>query len=543
MTRRRANPVSPKQRRRRGDRWSYSYGLKPFTVFAYERPERGNQVYVRWTNLSKPDLRRKGEHRRENQSLDVVVRDSEGRLDERLVRAAQMAVQQFQARLVTGAIPTSPAEKAKEALPARPTSDTLTLLEGFTLALDPVRGKYPSTETRRYEQMIKFDERLFGKKPGQRPLINPALTWRELKLRDVRALWRSMADEYVRTDGRSFGVRAAEQVVDSIYSVATWLREESRIALDAARRPDGWRRRLKEEWESRTGEQLGRPFRPRHTEEEFRRIFKALNNPKVDPRIRLAIELAAECRTGQVLRCTRRTLELKDAAPADYEKLPAGSLGQVTIPGAGKKHGEIVVLTPEQRRAVDDALRGYLANYERAWLEGSIEDYWLFPGSKMRALDETGRRFTRRVRLDAKPLTRDGAREKFRELESIAKVNHIAGRGWYGLRRQAADMAETATNDDRVKDRLGGWQDSETRKTIYQDRQTDALREQAASVRRQLRVGKGLSLAKATDGISGVDTENREQRSTGDSIEDLLSSLSTEQRRQLLAKLKGSSHD
>ena len=33
---------------------------------------------------------------------------------------------------------------------------------------------------------------------------------------------------------------------------------------------------------------------------------------------------------------------------------------------------------------------------------------------------------------------------------------HIVGRGWYGLRRIAADLAESATTDDRVKDRLGG---------------------------------------------------------------------------------------
>jgi hypothetical protein len=36
------------------------------------------------------------------------------------------------------------------------------------------------------------------------------------------------------------------------------------------------------------------------------------------------------------------------------------------------------------------------------------------------------------------------------------------------------------TNDDRVKDRLGSWQDSETHKSIYQDRETDALRAQTA---------------------------------------------------------------
>lgn len=450
---------------------------------------------MRWTDLTKPARGQPGAHKREYQGLGIVVRDPQtGRLDETLVRAAQAAVQQFQARLVVQK-PDGVETESFKPLPPPPASDTLTLREGFALALDSARGKYASTDTRHYEQMRKYEQRLFGLKPGERPLINPLLTWRELQLREVRAMWRAMADAYLRTEAREFGVRAAEMIVDSLYSVASWLREESRIAPDAARRPDGWRRRLKAEWESRTGEQLGRPYRPRHTEQEFRRIFKALDDPRVDPRMRLAIELAAECRTGQVLRCSRSMLTLGNAKAADYETLPAGSLGQVTIPGSGKKHGEIVMLTPEQRRAVDDALRGYLANYEAAWQAKEIDDYLLFPGSKMRMLDETGRRWTRRVRAGVKPLSRDGARVEFRKLESIAKVKHIPGRGWYGLRRQAADMAETATNDDRVKDRLGGWQDSETRKSIYQDRMTDALRAEAASVRRRLRLGKDLMVS------------------------------------------------
>ena len=486
--------ASPARKRRTGKRgvWTYSYGPKPYTVFAFERPERGNQVFVRWTNLSKRD-QREGLHRREKQGLGIVVRDPDtGRLDPKLVRTAELQVQQFHARLITGSLPQTAAERAAEKLPAQPTAETLTLREGFRLALDPKRGKYASVETRRYDDMTLYESRLFGLKPGTKPLINPEITWRELQLRDIRALWRTMADKYVRTDGREFGIRVSEQIVDAIFSVASWLREESHIAPDVARPPDGWRKRLREEWSQRTDEQLHRPHRPRHTVDEFRRIFAALNDPRVDPRIRLAIELAAECRTGQVLRCTRRMLTVTDVDPSDYDSLPAGALGQVIIPGAGKKHGETVVLTPEQRRAVDDALAGYLANYETAWKTEEVDDYYLFPGSRMRMLDDTGARWTRRVRAGVKPMSRDGARVAFKELEAIAKVDHIPRRGWYGLRRQAADMAETATNDDRVKDRLGGWQDSETRKSIYQDRETDELRAKAASVRRQLRLGRGL---------------------------------------------------
>lgn len=55
------------------------------------------------------------------------------------------------------------------------------------------------------------------------------------------------------------------------------------------------------------------------------------------------------------------------------------------------------VLAPKQRSAVHDAIAGYLANYETAWREGQIEDYFLFPGSTMRMLDASGRRGTRRI--------------------------------------------------------------------------------------------------------------------------------------------------
>ena len=153
---------------------------------------------------------------------------------------------------------------------------------------------------------------------------------------------------------------------------------------------------------------------------------------------------------------------------------------------------------------------------------GQIEDYYLFPGSKMRMLNDTGRRWTRKVRAGVRPLSRDGARVAFKQLEAIAKVDHMEGRGWYGLRRIAADLAESATTDDRVKDRLGGWQDSETRKQIYQDRQTDELRAEAAKVRRELRLG-GKPQANAAKPSVDLDA--------------LLAALTPEQQAVLVAKI------
>jgi hypothetical protein len=60
--------------------------------------------------------------------------------------------------------------------------------------------------------------------------------------------------------------------------------------------------------------------------------------------------------------------------------------------------------------------------------------------------------------------SRDGARFALKQLEAIAKVKHVEGRGWYGLRRVATDLAESDNADDRVKDRLGGWQDPPDRR-------------------------------------------------------------------------------
>jgi hypothetical protein len=210
--------------------------------------------------------------------------------------------------------------------------------------------------------MANYRARLFGGPGNAAPLLDPRLTWSAFVPAEARALWRRMADRHVSSQGKEFGVRAAEGVVDAIYSVAAWLREEQHISQDAARPPHQWRKALKEEWAQRTGTRRTRPYRPRHAADEYRRVFAAMGDPRVDPRIRLAIELAAECRTGQVLRCTRRMLVLPGLAPNDYEFSPPGALGQVEIPGAGKKHGEVVVLTPEQRGAVVQARAGYNAN-------------------------------------------------------------------------------------------------------------------------------------------------------------------------------------
>jgi hypothetical protein len=156
--------VSGHGRRRDDGVWKYSYGTKPRVVFAMERRDRGGQVFIRFNNPDKP-----GGKKHDRKSLGIVVRDEKtGRLDPKLVRAAELAIQQFQARLLVGESPARTAGESQPnaaqsaAPPDAPTSAALTIRAGLDLALDTERGKYGSNRTRRYDHMLQYRERLFG---------------------------------------------------------------------------------------------------------------------------------------------------------------------------------------------------------------------------------------------------------------------------------------------------------------------------------------------------------------------------------------------
>jgi hypothetical protein len=132
----------------------------------------------------------------------------------------------------------------------------------------------------------------------------------------------------------------------------------------------------------------------------------------------------------------------------------------------------------------------------------------------------------------AMPRTIPGARAKVRvggrpSLSCLCDLSGMVSGG-------SADMAESATTDDRVKDRLGGWQDSETRKYIYQDRKTDDLRAQAATVRRQLRLGVGLPVPTAP-----TSSPTGENSSAALDLDAVLAALTPEQRVLSAARLDG----
>jgi integrase len=258
---------------------------------------------------------------------------------------------------------------------------------------------------------------------------------------------------------------------DMLYGVANWLRQEELIPETAASPKRNWKVRLKQEWQALTGAAV-EPKRPRHSVDEVAALFRAL--PSADPRLRLLVELAAELRAGQAVRAKRSDLVL--------EPLGGFGLGRFIVHGRGKKHGEVVDLHPELRKLVDDELTsGYLSEAEAAYQGGRIEDYFLFPAGRLKAGTALVARCIRQ------PLGSTAIRDMFRALEKAAGVEHQPGRSFYGLRRQATDLAPEFAQDARVLNRLTGHLDSATRERVYQDPQNEVVRARAAKARREMR--------------------------------------------------------
>ena len=392
------------------------------------------------------------------------MRDAKGRVHNLSVPEVDAAVATFAAQLVLGQRPANQTES---------TPHTLSLTQGFDRALDTGSGKYPA-KTLRWQEVARARtklERILGK----------STPWASIKTGDVRRVWRTLANEYKNASPgeRACGPRQAEVTVDALYSVANWLRDDAAIPPDAVLPPRKWRATLKREWEQLVGLPVA-PARPRHSVEELGRLLAAMHDPHVDRRFALAFDLGGEQRLGQVLRCHRSHLKIPEPNAENESNGAAGHLGTLRVPDAGHKKAAPVVLTSEQRAAVDSALAGYLLDYEALWHAGRIKDYPLFPA----------RRFKKgkaKVVEDPRPLTRDAALGMFHDLERIAKVTSVPGRGWYGVRRIAADVAEDVEKDERVLNSITGHRDSTTRRLVYQDRERRAVLNKAAETRELVR--------------------------------------------------------
>jgi hypothetical protein len=107
----------------------------------------------------------------------------------------------------------------------------------------------------------------------------------------------------------------------------------------------------------------------------------------------------------------------------------------------------------------------------------------------------------------------------FHELERIAKVEPVPGRGWYGIRRKATDVYEDYETDERVLNDQTGHRSSDTRREVYQEKQREEVRAKSAATRRRVRAdafGRPLQPGAAEDVRSATTPPNRsEDRGTG----------------------------
>jgi hypothetical protein len=121
---------------------------------------------------------------------------------------------------------------------------------------------------------------------------------------------------------------------------------------------------------------------------------------------------------------------------------------------------------------------GYLSDFEDWYRMGKVKDYPLFPKGRFREGVATIRQLS--------PITRDGLRGWFQDYEAKLGIPHVPGRGWYGVRRQAADLAETAVKDMRALNLLTGHSDERMRRA-YQDRDNPEVRRLAVQARQSIR--------------------------------------------------------
>jgi integrase len=332
------------------------------------------------------------------------------------------------------------------------------LSAAVVLVLDPVNGKYP------------------GDSPWKRSVASYLTTCVELledpEIGDVkhahyRTLWRKLAELHA-ADPTRYGPRSIEMIVGALRGAMGWLQLEEHIESTAGLPAPRWKSQMQRDWMHITNEPPRRKAKPRATKDEQAAIFAALH--LADPRAGLAIQIGAELRLGQVVRARR----------SDIYEYDGHEIGGIIIHGRGHKHGADVLFTDQQREAVTRALTtGFLSNVESAYRAGSISDYLLTAGgylAKQKA----------QVGNAMKPLSAKALRDYWNDLEQLAGVQHVRGRGWYALRRRAADDAEDVSTDERALNEFGGWTDSNTRRG-YQEQGRIDVKEKTRDIRAAIR--------------------------------------------------------
>lgn len=427
--------------------WSETRGSRPHSVWVGELEEKGGDVYLRFYRKGKRTLKKCDTGR---------VRDARGRLVKRLVEAARDEADAKAKELRTGIV-------------ARTPTGTLTIAEGVDLAFSK-RGCFPldprthahTTISRRYaDTLVRMLDEIA---PGE------SARWEDITPGMIRSVYRTLEEQTrpVATGRPDQGANTAEKMLVCFFTIATWLAGE--FPDQRFPRPmKGWRGEVKEFWSKMRRAKVGK-HQPPHTPAEAAKILSAAPE-KADPRLALALVLGPRLRGGQVANTMRSHCDL-----------PAEGRWIVRVPFVSeRKQAPTLYLNDRERAALSAAMgSGYLSECEREHQAGRLRDYALFPQGKLRA----GKVVPERA---GRPMSKGYIPKLLAKLERDAGVEHVCGRGWHGLRRMFADFDETGTDDERVKDALGGWTPgSDMRRSTYQEKQSEAVHEAAAAARQRM---------------------------------------------------------
>jgi integrase len=419
--------------------WSKDVGESP-VLTAYERGDRDGEI---WTRIWDEE-RKKYTHK---QLLCAPIR-TKGKIDAELEnRAIARAIDRQKA------IASSFQQDVAD-MPGAP----LTMARARRLMLDPKDGKFP-TNTEWKKEITRHLGIIV-------PIIGESKLVEEVKHGDYKRLWRALA--VAHRDHGKYGMRSAEMIVGTLRSLIVWLQEAEHIEAGLAMPAPKWIQSMRREWTDITGKPPKKQHRPRFTKEEQIKLWRAL--PKADPRLRMIVMIGAELRLGQVARCRR----------SDIFERSGEEIGGIEVIGRGKKFGEIVVFGKRMGPYIREALEtGFLSELEAAYRAGTLEDFNLAQGgfiAKGKAQVENA----------MMPVQSKALRDWWNDLEELAGVEHMDGRGWYGLRRLGADRAEDVTKDGRKLNKMGGWKNDSTRRR-YQDEGRMDVYDEVADIREGIR--------------------------------------------------------
>lgn len=417
-------------------------------VVVYEDVARKGQLTLRWRDRNADNWRKKTLGR-------AVERDRRGSVTAECQAFAVGAAQKKSLELA-GLLPSSDGKKVP-----------LTVGATEALVTDAKRGLYPHDSPYRRElvRALRFAIATWG--AGKQ--------WALVTKSDWTALMRARLEQLVREKSK-VGVRATEVTLQRLHTVVFWLREHDHVGETEARWPGEstktWKQDIIDYWRGLTKSTRDPvPHRPRHTEDEARKILEATKG-WYDRRFVVLMWLGIGLRPGQVVRARRSDLVLRD--DGEWE---------LTIHGAGKKGGVVIELTAGQRAKLQMALGqdGYLRSMELRYQHGEIKDYCLFPAGHFGHRGQMGRN----ADWDAH-VAEDWPREQFKRVQAAAGVEHEPGRALYGLRRLAVDIANDEGMSPGGIENLGGWTGQKIPQEVYRDQTNRAGMREAKGTRARL---------------------------------------------------------